>query len=150
MLFPTGRLRSRRWLPAAWFVGAVYVFTGVVLLVRATRIWEHPFAAFPGGLNHAVLRALLTLVPATLVVSVAAVVARYALSRGEERLQLKWFAAAALVVVAAMIPVIVTNSVAASVVENLAFLCLYTAIAIAVLKYRLYEIDIVISKAART
>jgi hypothetical protein len=46
--------------------------------------------------------------------------------------------------------VIVTNSVAASVVENLAFLCLYTAIAIAVLKYRLYEIDIVISKAART
>jgi hypothetical protein len=89
-------------------------------------------------------------VPATLVVSVAAVVARYALSRGEERLQLKWFAAAALVVVAAMIPVIVTNSVAASVVENLAFLCLYTAIAIAVLKYRLYEIDIVISKAART
>src|SRR5262249_55802678 len=60
---------------------------------------------------------------------------------------LKWFAAATLLLVAAMIPAIVTNSVAASVAENLAFLCLYAAIAIAVLKYRLYEIDIVISKA---
>ena len=35
----------------------------------------------------------------------------------------------------------------AAVLSNLAFLCLYAAIAIAVLKYRLYEIDIVISKA---
>ena len=40
-----------------------------------------------------------------------------------------------------------TNSLAANVLQNLAFLCLYAAIGIAVLKYRLYEIDIVISKA---
>ena len=147
MLFPTGRLRSRRWLPAAWFVGAVYAFTGLALLVRATREWETPFAPFAHGLNPGVMQALLILLPATLVVSVAAVVARFALSTGDERLQLKWFAAAALLVVAAMIPTILTNSAVASVLVNLAFLCLYAAIAIAVLKYRLYEIDIVISKA---
>ena len=147
MLFPTGRLRSRRWLPAAWFVGAVYAFTGLALLVRATREWETPFAPFAHGLNPGVMHALLILVPATLVVSVAAVVVRFALSTGDERLQLKWFAAAALLVVAAMIPTILTNSAVASVLVNLAFLCLYAAIAIAVLKYRLYEIDIVISKA---
>jgi signal transduction histidine kinase len=128
-------------------VGAVYTFTGLALLVRATRVWEHPFVAFPHGLNPAVLHALLILVPATLVVSVASVVVRFALSTGDERLQLKWFAAAALLVVAAMIPAIVTDSAVAGVLENLAFLFLYTAIAIAVLKYRLYEIDIVISKA---
>ena len=40
-----------------------------------------------------------------------------------------------------------TFSVAAIVLSNLAFLCLYAAIGIAVLKYRLYEIDVVISKA---
>jgi signal transduction histidine kinase len=147
MLFPTGRLRSRRWLPAAWFVGAVYTFAVVALLVRATRDWEEPFASFSHGLNPGVLHALLILVPATLVVSVAAVVIRFVLSTGDERLQLKWFAAAALLVVAAMIPGIVTNSVVAGVIENLAFLFLYTAIAIAVLKHRLYDIDIVISKA---
>jgi len=147
MLFPTGRLRSRRWLPAAWFVGAVYAFIGLALLVRASREWETPFAPFAHGLNPGVMHALLILVPATLVVSVAAVVVRFALSTGDERLQLKWFAAAALLVVAAMIPTILTNSAAAGVLVNLAFLCLYAAIAIAVLKYRLYEIDIVISKA---
>jgi signal transduction histidine kinase len=147
MLFPIGRLRSRRWLPAAWFVGAVYTFAVVALLVRATRDWEEPFASFSHGLNPGVLHALLILVPATLVVSVAAVVIRFVLSTGDERLQLKWFAAAALLVVAAMIPGIVTNSVVAGVIENLAFLFLYTAIAIAVLKHRLYDIDIVISKA---
>jgi len=52
-----------------------------------------------------------------------------------------------VLVVAAMIPAIVTGSAVATVLQNLAFLGLYAAIGIAVLKYRLYEIDIVISKA---
>jgi signal transduction histidine kinase len=81
------------------------------------------------------------------VVGVVAVVVRFARSAGEERLQLKWFAAAALLVVATMIPTFVTNSVLVNVLDNLAFLCLWVAIGVAVLKYRLYEIDIVISKA---
>jgi signal transduction histidine kinase len=84
---------------------------------------------------------------ATLVVSVAAVIVRYVRSSGEERLQLKWFAAAALLVVATTAASFLTFSVAAIVLSNLAFLCLYAAIGIAVLKYRLYEIDVVISKA---
>jgi signal transduction histidine kinase len=52
-----------------------------------------------------------------------------------------------VLVVAAFIFVILTNSVPADVFLNLTVLCLDAAIAIAVLKYRLYEIDIVISKA---
>ena len=147
LLFPTGRLRSRRWLPAAWFVAGVYALTGLYQLVRATRIWSDPFSSF----SHAQLPGALVLpfilLPATLVVSVAAVVVRFARSSGDERLQLKWFATAAVLVVAAMIPAIVTNSVVATVLQNLAFLGLYAAVGIAVLKYRLYEIDVVISKA---
>ncbi len=76
-----------------------------------------------------------------------ALVVRFVLSSGEERLQLKWFAAAALLVVVATSLSSVTNSVAANVLQNLAFLCLYAALGIAVLKYRLYDIDVVISKA---
>src|SRR6266576_1457896 len=66
---------------------------------------------------------------------------------GEERLQLKWFASAAVLVVATLIPSMVTDSVVVPVLSNVAFLCLWVAIGIAVLKYRLYEIDVVISKA---
>ena len=49
--------------------------------------------------------------------------------------------------VVTLIPSILTSSAVATVLSNLAFVCLYAAIGIAVLKYRLYEIDIVISKA---
>ena len=66
---------------------------------------------------------------------------------GEERLQLKWFAVAALLVVVTFIPSFLTDWVVSAVLSSLALLCLWVAIGIAVLKYRLYEIDIVISKA---
>ena len=147
LLFPTGRLRSRRWRPAAWFVAGAFTFTSVVLLVHATGVWSDPFGPNSRGESPLLLAAVLILVVAALVVSVVAVVVRFARSSGEERLQLKWFAAAAVLVVATLIPSMVTDSVVAAVLSNLAFLCLWVAIGIAVLKYRLYEIDIVISKA---
>ncbi|HYB88129.1 MAG TPA: histidine kinase [Streptosporangiaceae bacterium] len=147
LLFPTGRLRSRRWLPAGWFMGIAFGLGTLAVLVGATRSWSHPFASFSQGVTPPVLVALLVLFPAALLVSGTAVVVRFARSAGEERLQLKWFAAAAVLVVAAFIVVILTNSVAGSVFLNLSVLCLDAAAAIAVLKYRLYEIDIVISKA---
>src|SRR5580704_18061496 len=105
LLFPTGRLRSRRWRPAARFLAA-------------------------------------------LVVSRSAIVVRFARSTGEERLQLKWFAAAAVLVVATFIALILTNSnsAVAAILSNLALLSLNAAITIAVLKYRLYEIDRIISR----
>jgi signal transduction histidine kinase len=148
LLFPTGQLRSRRWRPAAWFVGGTFVLTTVGLLVNASRLWADPFGATGApGIPPLLLAVLIILVPAALVVSVAAVVVRFVRSRGEERLQLKWFAAAALLVVVTFIPSFLTNWVVAAVLSSLAFLCLWVAIGIAVLKYRLYEIDIVISRA---
>jgi signal transduction histidine kinase len=147
LLFPTGRLRSRRWRPAAWFVAGAFTFTSVVLLVHATGVWSDPFGPNSRGESPLLLAAVLILVVAALVVSVVAVVVRFARSAGEERLQLKWFAAAAVLVVATLIPSMVTDSVVAAVLSNLAFLCLWVAIGVAVLKYRLYEIDVVISKA---
>jgi signal transduction histidine kinase len=147
LLFPTGQLRSPRWRPAAWFVGGVFALIAVDLLVNATRFWSDPYSPASQAGDPLVLAPLLILPPVALVVSVAAVVVRFAWSAGEERLQLKWFAAAAVLVVATFIPSNLANSVVVNVLQNLAFLCLWVAIAIAVLKYRLYEIDIVISKA---
>jgi signal transduction histidine kinase len=147
LLFPTGRLRSRRWRPAAWFVGGAFALIAVDLVVHATRFWSDPFSPASQAGSPLALAPLLILLPAALVVSVAAVVVRFARSAGEERLQLKWFAAAALVVVATFIASFFINSAVVDVLQNVAFLCLWAAIGVAVLKYRLYEIDVVISKA---
>jgi signal transduction histidine kinase len=147
LLFPDGRLRSRRWRPAAWFVGVVFTLITVDWLVNATRFWSDPFGSASQAGTPLVLVPLLILMPAALVAGVVAVVVRFAWSAGEERLQLKWFAAAAVLVVATFIASIFVNSVAVDVVQNVAFLCLWAAIGVAVLKYRLYEIDVVIGKA---
>jgi hypothetical protein len=149
LLFPTGQLRSRRWRPAAWFVGGAFALSAAAVIVIATASWAHPLShsqSAPVGRLAPALAALLILMVAALAVSATAVVVRFARSAGEERLQLTWFAAAAVLVVATLIPSILTNSVAAGVLSNLAFLCLYAAIAIAVLKYRLYDIDRIISR----
>jgi len=151
MLFPTGQLRSPRWRPAAWFVAGASTLAGVILLVAAARFWRNPFVQVSVWGNPRVLTVALVLMAAALAVGVVALVVRFARSAGEERLQLKWFAAAAVLVVATLIPSFLVkslgNSEALNVLNNLAFLCLWVAISIALLKYRLYDIDIVISKA---
>jgi hypothetical protein len=148
LLFPTGRLRSRRWRPAAWFVGAFFALSTAAVMAGAARQWAHPSAVFGQLASPPVLAAIVIGFLAALVVSGSAIVVRFARSTGEERLQLKWFAAAAVLVVVTFIALILTNSnsAAAAILNNLALLGLDAAIAIAVLKYRLYEIDRIISR----
>jgi hypothetical protein len=148
LLFPTGRLRSRRWRPAAWFVGAVFALSTAAVMAGAAREWAHPSASFGQLVSPPTLAAMVIGFLAALVVSGSAIVVRFARSTGEERLQLKWFAAAAVLVVATFIALILTNSnsAVAAILSNLALLSLNAAITIAVLKYRLYEIDRIISR----
>jgi signal transduction histidine kinase len=144
LLFPTGQLRSARWRPVAWFLAGSFAFVGIAALVSATLEWSHPFTQSGQSFTGLVTIILL----AAMLVSVTAVIVRFARSSGEERLQLKWFAAAATVVVVGLAATMLNNnSAVASVLSNLAFLWLWVSIGIAVLKYRLYEIDIVISRA---
>jgi hypothetical protein len=118
-------------------------------LVVAARFWAHPLAlsgpGSPGGLTGFLALVTSALAIAALLVSAVALVVRFVKSSGEERLQLKWFAAAAVLVAATFIPIWV-NSAAVNVLQSLAFVCLYTAVAVAVLKYRLYDIDRIISR----
>ncbi|HEY6312024.1 MAG TPA: hypothetical protein VIY52_14640 [Streptosporangiaceae bacterium] len=150
LLFPTGQLRSRWWRPAAWFAGGASALAAVCAVIAASTDWAHPFTfsgpGSPAGLSVFLLVMNNVLVSAALLVSVVALVVRFAKSSGEERLQLKWCAAAALVLVVVFVASIWVNSAAVNILQSLALLCLWTAIATAVLKYRLYEIDQIISR----
>jgi hypothetical protein len=158
LLFPTGRLASRRWRPAAWFVTAVFTLDLAAQVVHACRVWEDPFTAPGNGWYPWLRTAILILVPAALLAGGVAVAVRFARSSGEERLQLKWFAMAALLVVGTIIPLALAPQIGLSpaaesaavpvlkVLFCLTLVGLYAAIAVAVLKYRLYDIDRVISR----
>jgi signal transduction histidine kinase len=151
LLFPTGTLPSPRWRPAAWFIASSFAAFAVSEIVVQTRSWRDPFGA-SFGLSPIALP-LLVLIVASFVISLAAVAARIRRSSGDERLQLKWFLTAGALVFAtllALLPWLSCNScnppTVLGVLAGLAFLFLWIAIGVAVLKYRLYEIDVVISK----
>jgi hypothetical protein len=148
LLFPTGHVRSQRWRAAARFAGGAFALAAAGALITATSLRAHPYisARQVTGLNALLFSMSPFLISAGLLVSVAALVVRFAKSSGEERLQLKWCATAALVLVVVFIASIWANSAVVNALQSLAFLCLWTAIDIAVLKYRLYELDKIISR----
>ena len=159
LLFPDGRLPSRRWRPAAWFVAAVYALDTAGFISRASRVWLEPFAPQGQGWNPGVQTAFLILWPAATVVAGTALITRFVRSSGEERLQLKWFTTATALVVVTIIPLAEAPQISSlpdtgvsaipplKVLFCLALVCLWAAITVAILKYKLYGIDIVISKA---
>jgi signal transduction histidine kinase len=151
LLFPTGHLRSARWRPVAWFVGGAFALITTTALVYSTQAWKDPFrqssSLGPVGWFLFVLPFV-----SAFALSLAAAVVRFRRSVGDERLQLKWFATGAALVVLTFFGSFFSFSSSSnppaflSVLQSLAFVFLWAAIGIAVLKYRLYEIDVVISK----
>ena len=154
LLFPTGRLPARRWRPVAWFSGAVLVLLAASALVLATASWSRPFAE-ENALNPSTVANTANLViivtffalPVAFLLSFVALARRFARARGDERLQLKWFVTAAALVAVTFTVGFFTNTVGGQVLFDLALVFLYAAIGIAILKYRLYEIDVIINRA---
>jgi hypothetical protein len=156
LLFPTGRLPSPRWRPVLWgAVGYIGFFTLVVWLspVSAdTRLQE--FVRNPLGLEIAIMNLLVDLlyltIPLLVVVSGTAVIVRFRRSRGDERQQLKWFAYAVAVMVVVFVIWFSLELAGLVPLSALAFtvplLGLPIAVGIAILKYRLYDIDFLINR----
>jgi signal transduction histidine kinase len=151
LLFPTGRLPSPRWRIAAWLS-----VVAVSVLAVGVAFDPGPLADFPtienpygiSGLHVASIAGPLISLAAAMV-SVAALTVRFRRSSGEERAQMKWFVLAAVVLVAVLIPVILGPGNTPEVLTALmgvGFGLLGVATGIAILKYRLYDIDVVINK----
>jgi signal transduction histidine kinase len=149
LLFPTGHLPSARWRPVGWVLGVAIETLTVLSIVVSTSAWSDPFAESGPTLGRADIAFFVAfyLLLFVMVASLVSLGFRYAHSKGEERLQLKWFFFAAVPVAIAFAGTALTNSPAASFVFTLTLLFLYAAIGIAIVRYRLYEIDVVISKA---
>jgi hypothetical protein len=153
LLFPTGRSVSPRWRPAAWLAGAATVAFTVLAALQPTlglahdRVVPNPIgvAGLENPEKSTVGAVLLGLVVASMVAAVVSLVIRFRRSRGDERQQLKWFTYAG-----ALLPLVALADVVPDAVSNLLFAAvivfLPVAAGIAVLRYRLYDIDRLINR----
>jgi signal transduction histidine kinase len=153
LLFPDGRPASPRWKPVAWLAGALLVALTTSTLVIATIEWRDPFAdslpehSWIGSIAVAMLVGSFFLAPVVIGLTFASVVARHRHARGDERLLLKWFSVASALVAGTLTVTILTNAVLAQLLFTLSLLLLYASIGLAIVKYRLYDIDALIAKA---
>ena len=159
LLTPTGRLPSPRW---RWWAGvaaaAAAVFVAASALDPVPLYPEHPEVGSPLGVRALAEPPLDALIPAAgvlvlvaLVVAAGSLVGRFRRARGTERLQLRWLAwGAALAAVALVVGIADlvlrgdTPLFQASVGVCLALLPAATGAAI--LRYRLYDLDRIISR----
>jgi hypothetical protein len=161
LLFPDGRPPSPRWRWVLWTytgIGLVWMAWTAVITVGAI-IGHHPQVDSSGQLFlisgddpaadswDAALTLIFLLVGVCLVASLAGQVASWRRSSGERRQQLKWLAAGlSAVVAAALIDTVPGPSPIGTVCFLAALLVFSLCVGVAVLKYRLFDIDRVISR----
>ncbi len=166
LLFPDGRLLSRRWRPLVWLSGAVIVLlsVGIVLApgpLNGLRGVQNPFGLEQYPWVTDAFLVVVPLLPLCVLASAISLVLRYLHSRGEVREQIKWIAFAALVLgtlglvdISASLLLVPKSTSGAEppwlrLLDQVVFLS-YTgvpiAVGFAVLKYRLYDIDLIINR----
>jgi len=166
LLFPDGKLPSRRWRPVAWLSGVVMVLASLGITFAPGPLDEHPGLRNPIGLEGAPWIAtagifILPLLPLCMLASAFSLVLRYRRSGGEQREQIKWIAFAASVVGLLYLITMVSSFIfegpwgaggtplwlgllqQASLVS---FSAVPIAVGFAVLNYRLYDIDLLINR----
>ncbi|MEO5965117.1 MAG: hypothetical protein ABIR11_06600 [Candidatus Limnocylindrales bacterium] len=153
LLFPDGRLLSGRWRPVAWLaIGAIVLVSGF-LGIQPGPIDSAEFVMNPLGLGgiEGITGPLggIGFVALTLAVLLSAVsmVVRFRRSRTAEREQLKWFASAAVLagLVFAGLGAADSANKGFQILTVFAFLGMPISAGIAILRYRLYDIDRIVS-----
>ena len=146
LLFPTGRLPSRRWRPLAW----TSALSGVTIAVLVF------FFGSPdkvGGVVGFAAVTTVSVIMVTFVLSTISLVIRFRAARGTERQQLKWFALAAVfaVFVFAVGTMLGLDRLFGetlwTLINAVSNAFLYLAVGFAILRYRLYDIDRIINRA---
>jgi signal transduction histidine kinase len=154
LLFPEGRLVGRgRWLAGRVAIVAVLIATIVGGFLEA-KLYSYPEIENPIGIRlpdpvygFITVGSFLVLL-AVLVYAIVNLFRRRRRSTGDERLQFRWFGFSAVLIVVFFFPTALVGSVP-GILQLLGGLALFTlpiAVGVSILKYRLYEIDVVIKK----
>jgi hypothetical protein len=168
LLFPDGKLPSGRWRPLAWFSGVVILLLSVAGGLAPGPLENQGRKRNPFGIEalpwlQDAVYLILPLLPLCIFASAVSMVLRYRRSRGEVRQQIKWVAfVASLSGLSYLIPMTFASVVLLRsdgslppfpwwaevffTVAVLGFAGVPVAIGFAVLKYRLYDIDVVINR----
>ena len=169
LFFPDGKLPSRRWRPLAWFSGAVLVVVSLSIALAPGPLPDLGGVRNPFGLEGYpwiadVSNVISPLIPLCAVASALGLVLRYRRCGSEEREQIKWIAFAGsfvglmslITVLSALVfaPLFLDSTDTQPLwlgvlqdVELLSFAGIPVAVGIAVLRYRLYDIDLLINRA---
>ena len=149
LLFPSGGLPSPRWRWVAWLAAASVCLTAMAFAVdawpeRGLSLLEEMDEASSTAVIVVVVLGFVSFAAATLM-SLASVFVRFRRSRGEERQQIKWFLFAAAFAVACAASAFI-GPVTPEWLLDVGLASVAIAVAIAVLRYRLYDIDLVIRR----
>jgi len=162
LLFPVGSLPSRRWRPVAWAAGAGLAGWVLGNAFAPTILSADSPVPNPVGVTGAagkILTAMavgsVALIAATALAAVLSLVFRYRRAQASERAQLRWLVYAGGLIVLAFLAEILAEKIigpgaTANRLQNAtgsgAAALIPVAIGIAVLRYRLYDIDRIISR----
>jgi hypothetical protein len=156
LLFPDGRPPSSRWRPLVWGIGVVIV-SGTV----SVALWPETVRGFdpinrPLGTEVAtdIINPVETIVYALGLIAAASLLTRLRGSKGVERQQVKWFTyAVAMLAISATLAYVVSDSMGAgwlewvsSVLVVVSVVGLPVAVGIAILRYHLFDIDLIINR----
>jgi MFS family permease len=156
LLVPDGSLPSPRWRPVAWVPAAA-----IALVILAGAFSPGPIGADPRpgapqnpvGIEPArqVLEVAAAVgflvIPAVTVIALLALVLRFQRAQGVERQQLKWFTYGAFLLVVGLAALLVPLSEAvAKAILAAGVGCFTAGVAVAVLRYGLYEIDVIVNR----
>jgi hypothetical protein len=168
LFFPDGRLPSRRWRPLAWFSGAVMILVSLAIALAPGPLPDLGGVRNPFGLEGYpwiadATNVIPALLPLCTLASALSLVLRYRRSGSEQREQIKWIAfAGSFVGLMSLITVVSALIFAPEFpdstgtqplwlgvlqdVELLSFAGIPVAVGIAVLRYHLYNIDVIINR----
>jgi hypothetical protein len=156
LLFPDGRAPSPRWRPVGWLAVAAMALLVVGYAFAPGPLEDYPRVDNPIAIGGAAGDALgvfqgvgFPFFALAAIGSMASLVVRFRRSHGVERQQLKWMAAAAALVVAAWLVNAFFDQVLGediSLILPLALLALPAAATTAILRYRLYDLGLVVNR----
>ncbi|WP_284748260.1 sensor histidine kinase [Amycolatopsis sp. RTGN1] len=154
LLFPDGQLPDQRWRPVAWATGWWWLLLTCLASLGGGMYNGPPvdgaaaLNGWFGQMSGAALPVVFELFPLFLLAVTISAVLRYRRARGDERSQLTWLAyASSLVALAWLVPAVHQVDTWERAAANVLLWFLPGAIGMAVLRYRLYDIDRLVNRS---